>query len=91
MAVGASVRRLSTAICKPATLASHPPFPQSAHMTRQAPSLAGKMLYGAILFGYMYHGPPFRLKDKGLGPVVSFLALGPLAISAFYLAQVRGC
>lgn len=33
-------------------------------------------------------GPPFRLSYRGLGEPLCFLAFGPLATSAFYLAQV---
>lgn len=42
----------------------------------------------AICMGYLYQGPPFRLSYKGLGEPLCFVAFGPLATCAFYLAQV---
>ncbi|KAG1664632.1 hypothetical protein FOA52_011769 [Chlamydomonas sp. UWO 241] len=44
------------------------------------------MLAGAIACGYVYQGPPFRLSYKGLGEPLCFVAFGPLATPAFYLA-----
>lgn len=46
-----------------------------------------KMLYAAICCGYLYQGPPFRWSYLGLGEPLCFLAFGPLATNAFYLAQ----
>ena len=54
----------------------------------QADPLVGKMLYAAICMGYLYQGPPFRLSYLGLGEPLCFLAFGPLATCAFYLAQL---
>ena len=47
-----------------------------------------KALYAAICCGYLYQGPPFRWSYLGLGEPLCFLAFGPLATAAFYLAQV---
>ncbi|BDA50723.1 probable UbiA prenyltransferase domain-containing protein 1 [Coccomyxa sp. Obi] len=47
----------------------------------------GAALALAIGMGYMYQGPPFRLSYKGLGEPLCFLAFGPLATCAFFLAQ----
>ncbi|DBA75531.1 TPA: hypothetical protein ACH3X2_009094 [Trebouxia sp. C0005] len=46
------------------------------------------LLAMAISLGYLYQGPPFRLSYKGLGEPLCFVAFGPLATCAFYLAQV---
>ncbi|KAL3145751.1 hypothetical protein ABBQ38_015130 [Trebouxia sp. C0009 RCD-2024] len=46
------------------------------------------MLGVAIVLGYIYQGPPFRWSYKGLGEPLCFVAFGPLATGAFYLAQV---
>lgn len=46
------------------------------------------LLATAISLGYLYQGPPFRLSYKGLGEPLCFVAFGPLATCAFYLAQV---
>lgn len=53
----------------------------------QSPAIASKMLYAAICCGYLYQGPPFRLSYQGLGEALCFVAFGPLAVNAFYLAQ----
>ena len=50
-------------------------------------ALSWKALLGAIAMGYMYQGPPFRLSYKGLGEPLCFLAFGPLATVAFYMAM----
>ena len=50
--------------------------------------LATKALYAAICCGYLYQGPPFRWSYLGLGEPLCFLAFGPLATNAFYLAQI---
>jgi 1,4-dihydroxy-2-naphthoate phytyltransferase len=50
--------------------------------------LVPKMLYAAICCGYLYQGPPFRWSYLGLGEPLCFLAFGPLATCAFYLAQI---
>lgn len=47
-----------------------------------------KALYAAVCAGYLYQGPPFRWSYLGLGEPLCFLAFGPLATCAFYLAQV---
>ena len=49
---------------------------------------ATKALYAAICCGYVYQGPPFRWSYLGLGEPLCFLAFGPLATNAFYLAQI---
>lgn len=46
------------------------------------------LLGAAISLGYLYQGPPFRLSYKGLGEPLCFVAFGPLATSAFFLAQI---
>eukprot|EP00963_Diacronema_lutheri_P013472 scaffold2636_cov340-Pavlova_lutheri.AAC.134 len=53
------------------------------------PGILLKLLL-AILLGYMYQGPPFRLSYKGLGEPICFLTFGPLATSAFYSLQLPG-
>ncbi|KAF6265571.1 UbiA prenyltransferase family-domain-containing protein [Scenedesmus sp. NREL 46B-D3] len=45
------------------------------------------MLGAAIVCGYVYQGPPFRFSYKGLGEPLCFMAFGPLATTAFYLAH----
>jgi 1,4-dihydroxy-2-naphthoate octaprenyltransferase len=45
------------------------------------------LLTAAIACGYVYQCPPFRLSYKGLGEPLCFVAFGPLATTAFYLAQ----
>ncbi|WIA35684.1 hypothetical protein OEZ86_004090 [Tetradesmus obliquus] len=45
------------------------------------------MFGAAITCGYIYQGPPFRLSYQGLGEPLVFIAFGPLATTAFYLAQ----
>eukprot|EP00891_Asterochloris_glomerata_P004453 jgi/Astpho2/4453/Aster-00063 len=54
----------------------------------QGDTRIAKMLGAAICAGYLYQGPPFRLSYKGLGEPLCFMAFGPLALGAFYLAQV---
>ncbi|KAF9663407.1 hypothetical protein SADUNF_Sadunf17G0046600 [Salix dunnii] len=39
----------------------------------------------AIICGYVYQCPPFRLSYQGLGEPLCFAAFGPFATSAFYL------
>ncbi|XP_015690401.1 2-carboxy-1,4-naphthoquinone phytyltransferase, chloroplastic isoform X2 [Oryza brachyantha] len=41
----------------------------------------------AILCGYVYQCPPFRLSYKGLGEPLCFAAFGPLATTAFYFSN----
>ncbi|KAK9802593.1 hypothetical protein WJX73_009446 [Symbiochloris irregularis] len=41
----------------------------------------------AIILGYMYQGPPFRLSYKGLGEPITFITFGPLSTCAFYFIQ----
>lgn len=41
----------------------------------------------AILCGYVYQCPPFRLSYKGLGEPLCFVAFGPLATTGFYLCH----
>lgn len=50
-------------------------------------SVSWKALLGAIAMGYAYQGPPFRLSYKGLGEPLCFVAFGPLATVAFYVAM----
>lgn len=45
-----------------------------------------RALVAAVMLGYAYQGPPFRLSYKGLGEPICFAAFGPLATVAFYLA-----
>ena len=47
------------------------------------------LLAAAIACGYIYQGPPFRLGYLGLGEPLCFVAFGPLATTAFYLAHAR--
>lgn len=54
----------------------------------QPNEFASKALYAAICCGYVYQGPPFRWSYLGLGEPLCFLAFGPLATNAFYLAQI---
>lgn len=54
----------------------------------QPNAFASKALYVAICCGYVYQGPPFRWSYLGLGEPLCFLAFGPLATNAFYLAQI---
>ncbi|KAJ3669514.1 hypothetical protein LUZ60_011464 [Juncus effusus] len=44
----------------------------------------------AILCGYVYQCPPFRLSYQGLGEPLCFTAFGPFATSAFYFASGTG-
>lgn len=48
------------------------------------------LLSAAILCGYVYQCPPFRLSYKGLGEPLCFMAFGPLATTAFYLCHASG-
>ncbi|KAL4614853.1 hypothetical protein ACB092_07G083100 [Castanea dentata] len=41
----------------------------------------------AIICGYIYQCPPFRLSYQGLGEPLCFAAFGPFASTAFYLLQ----
>nr|VDC76569.1 unnamed protein product [Brassica rapa] len=43
------------------------------------------LLASAILCGYVYQCPPFRLSYQGLGEPLCFAAFGPFATTAFYL------
>ncbi|CAN8240963.1 unnamed protein product [Cochlearia groenlandica] len=43
------------------------------------------LLASAIICGYVYQCPPFRLSYKGLGEPLCFAAFGPFATIAFYL------
>ncbi|KAJ4981893.1 hypothetical protein NE237_032730 [Protea cynaroides] len=47
------------------------------------------LLSCAIICGYIYQCPPFRLSYQGLGEPLCFSAFGPFATSAFYLMQSR--
>ncbi|XP_042478418.1 2-carboxy-1,4-naphthoquinone phytyltransferase, chloroplastic [Macadamia integrifolia] len=47
------------------------------------------LLACAIICGYVYQCPPFRLSYQGLGEPLCFSAFGPFATSAFYLMQSR--
>ncbi|KAE9613453.1 putative 1,4-dihydroxy-2-naphthoate polyprenyltransferase [Lupinus albus] len=44
-------------------------------------------LASAIICGYIYQCPPFRLSYQGLGEPLCFAAFGPFATCAFYLLQ----
>lgn len=54
----------------------------------QPNAFASKALYAAICCGYLYQGPPFRWSYLGLGEPLCFIAFGPLATCAFYIAQL---
>ncbi|KAB2635459.1 1,4-dihydroxy-2-naphthoate polyprenyltransferase [Pyrus ussuriensis x Pyrus communis] len=41
----------------------------------------------AVISGYIYQCPPFRLSYKGLGEPLCFAVFGPFATTAFYLLQ----
>ncbi|PIA55156.1 hypothetical protein AQUCO_00800112v1 [Aquilegia coerulea] len=45
------------------------------------------LLTCAIICGYIYQCPPFRLSYQGLGEPLCFAAFGPFATTAFYLLQ----
>uniref|UniRef100_A0A5B6YM51 1,4-dihydroxy-2-naphthoate polyprenyltransferase n=1 Tax=Davidia involucrata TaxID=16924 RepID=A0A5B6YM51_DAVIN len=45
------------------------------------------LLACAIICGYIYQCPPFRLSYQGLGEPLCFAAFGPFATTAFYLLQ----
>lgn len=45
------------------------------------------LLSFAIICGYVYQCPPFRLSYLGLGEPLCFAAFGPFATTAFYLLQ----
>ncbi|KAG8368643.1 hypothetical protein BUALT_Bualt15G0066900 [Buddleja alternifolia] len=45
------------------------------------------LLACAIICGYIYQCPPFRLSYLGLGEPLCFAAFGPFATTAFYLLQ----
>ncbi|XP_058096895.1 2-carboxy-1,4-naphthoquinone phytyltransferase, chloroplastic [Magnolia sinica] len=45
------------------------------------------LLTCAILCGYIYQCPPFRLSYQGLGEPLCLAAFGPFATTAFYLSQ----
>lgn len=45
------------------------------------------LLACAIICGYIYQYPPFRLSYQGLGEPLCFAAFGPFASTAFYLLQ----
>ncbi|XP_042007580.1 2-carboxy-1,4-naphthoquinone phytyltransferase, chloroplastic-like [Salvia splendens] len=54
----------------------------------EAGSLRSIMLLSyAIICGYVYQCPPFRLSYLGLGEPLCFAAFGPFATTAFYLLQ----
>ncbi|CAO2813882.1 unnamed protein product [Amaranthus hypochondriacus] len=46
------------------------------------------LLLCAVMCGYVYQCPPFRLSYQGLGEPLCFAAFGPFATTAFYLMQV---
>ncbi|GAB2294224.1 glutathione S-conjugate-exporting ATPase Abc4 [Dionaea muscipula] len=45
------------------------------------------LLASAIICGYVYQCPPFRLSYYGLGEPLCFAAFGPFATTGFYLIQ----
>ncbi|KAK9666917.1 hypothetical protein RND81_14G220600 [Saponaria officinalis] len=45
------------------------------------------LLLCAVMCGYVYQCPPFRLSYQGLGEPLCFAAFGPFATLAFYLMQ----
>lgn len=46
------------------------------------------LLLCAVMCGYIYQCPPFRLSYKGLGEPLCFVSFGPFATTAFYLMQI---
>ncbi|KNA23347.1 hypothetical protein SOVF_025520 [Spinacia oleracea] len=46
------------------------------------------LLFCAVMCGYVYQCPPFRLSYQGLGEPLCFAAFGPFATTAFYLMQI---
>ncbi|XP_021713539.1 2-carboxy-1,4-naphthoquinone phytyltransferase, chloroplastic-like isoform X1 [Chenopodium quinoa] len=46
------------------------------------------LLLCAVICGYVYQCPPFRLSYQGLGEPLCFAAFGPFATTAFYLMQI---
>ncbi|KAL9231800.1 hypothetical protein vseg_006973 [Gypsophila vaccaria] len=46
------------------------------------------LLLCAVMCGYVYQCPPFRLSYQGLGEPLCFAAFGPFATVAFYLMQI---
>ncbi|MED6106577.1 glutathione S-conjugate-exporting ATPase Abc4 [Stylosanthes scabra] len=57
----------------------------AALQARNMPSIM--LLSCAIICGYVYQCPPFRLSYRGLGEPLCFAAFGPFATTAFYLLQ----
>ncbi|KAK8971516.1 hypothetical protein KSP40_PGU021337 [Platanthera guangdongensis] len=45
------------------------------------------LVTSAILWGYIYQCPPFRLSYHGLGEPLCFASFGPFATTAFYFSQ----
>lgn len=45
------------------------------------------LLLCAVMCGYVYQCPPFRLSYQGLGEPLCFASFGPFATTAFYLMQ----
>ncbi|KAK9110993.1 hypothetical protein Scep_018512 [Stephania cephalantha] len=59
-----------------------------AWVFREAGSIRPLLLLTcAIICGYIYQCPPFRLSYQGLGEPLCFAAFGPFATTAFYLFQ----
>ncbi|XP_021753228.1 2-carboxy-1,4-naphthoquinone phytyltransferase, chloroplastic-like isoform X3 [Chenopodium quinoa] len=46
------------------------------------------LLLCAVICGYVYQCPPFRLSYQGLGEPLCFAAFGPFATTAFYMMQI---
>jgi len=51
-------------------------------------TVLGLVLVSCVL-GYTYQGPPFRLGYQGLGEIICFFCLGPLAVAAAYYSQTQ--
>lgn len=46
------------------------------------------LLLCAVMCGYVYQCPPFRLSYQGLGEPLCFASFGPFATTAFYMMQI---
>lgn len=55
---------------------------------QQDPTVLGLVFLSCCL-GYTYQGPPFRLGYQGLGEIICFFCLGPLAVTAAYYSQTQ--
>jgi 2-carboxy-1,4-naphthoquinone phytyltransferase len=58
----------------------------SCLLAQSGASLPAYLLSLSIACGYVYQGPPFRWSYRGLGEPLCFVAFGPSATPAFFLA-----